>query len=203
MHKGAANENVLGFPLEERKRMQEEAIAADNEIFTQENAINGENILTNPDNYGIMNIETGSENNMNENMFGGISGALNKDSPEAAKHADLYYEEIRKRKSDVTTIAQNTAFTENQVKSIKEHLFLNEITFANGTIKRFDPDFEQAQAWQRLISGNFYDTDILFLNHELEELEYMRNNNVVYEIAHEHANKKYNWEYSIRGKGGE
>jgi len=33
------------------------AIAADNEKFTQENAINSENILTNPDKYDIINIE--------------------------------------------------------------------------------------------------------------------------------------------------
>jgi len=48
-HRGAVNENVLGLPLEERQRIQEEAINADNKKFTQENEINSENILTNSD----------------------------------------------------------------------------------------------------------------------------------------------------------
>ena len=140
---------------------------------------------------------------MVENISGGISGALNKDSPEAIKHADLYYDEIRKRKGDISVIAKNTGFSENQIMSIKEHLFINNIRFSDGTVRRFDSDYEQAQAWQRLINGKFLKQDIIFLNHELEELEYMKNNNVVYEIAHEYANKKYNWETLIKKKGGE
>ena len=140
---------------------------------------------------------------VDENISGGISGALNPNSAEAQKHADLYYNEIRNRRSDVATIAKNTGFSVESIQEVKDHLFFNYICFADGTIKRFDSDYEQAQAWQRLISGKFLDNDIIFLNHELEELRYMRDNNAVYEIAHKKANEKYNWGNLISEKGAD
>ena len=54
IHRGIVNENILGLPLDERKRMQEEAVAADNVEFQRET---NEKILTNPAGNGIINID--------------------------------------------------------------------------------------------------------------------------------------------------
>jgi hypothetical protein len=127
----------------------------------------------------------------------GASGALNPYSEAANKHAELYYEEIRKRKSDVEAIAKNTKFSAEDIDKIKKHLFMDEIRFEDGRLERFSPDFMQSQAWQRLIDGNYTDNDMLLLNHELEEINYMHENNAAYETAHKYANQKYNWERVI------
>ena len=47
----------------------------------------------------------------------------------------------------------------------------------------------------------FTNIDILLLNHELAELTYMKNKKYnIYELAHEMANKKYNWEEAVRNE---
>ena len=196
MHRGAVNENVFGLPLEERKRMQEEAIAADNEKFTQENVTNGENTLTNPDNNGIIEVETGSENNMNENMSGGISGALDPESKEAEIHAEQYYESVRNMKNDYINIAKNTGFSENDIKEIKNYLFVDKHELTDG-YKRFRPYFEIAQSWQRLESGiNIREQDIILLNHELTELRLVKSG-ISQDDAHIEASKIFNYRKAI------
>ena len=75
-------------------------------------------------------------------------------------------------------------------------MFLNEHVFEEGRRERFSPDYEQAQAWQRLEARKQTSNDIVFLQHELAELKLMRSG-IVYEIAHEQANAEYNWEKLI------
>ena len=44
-------------------------------------------------------------------------------------------------------------------------------------------------------SNEHTNQDITLLNHELLELTYMKNKKYnIYEVVHEMANKKYNWE---------
>ena len=126
-------------------------------------------------------------------MNSGASGALDPNSQQAHNHADIYYEEIRKRKGDIARIAKNTGFSENDISVIKNHIFIEKHDFIDGRHERFAPDFDQAQAWQRLEAGIFSDDDITFLNHELTELNHMLSGDV-YEIAHEKANVEYNWQ---------
>lgn len=123
---------------------------------------------------------------------GAVSGARKFDGWQD-KHANLMYEEIRKRKTDCSKIAQNTIFTEKAIVEIKEHMFYKKHLFADGTEKMFDSDFEQAQAWDRLTKGSFTDTDVILLKHEYVELTEMRLHNLVYEDAHAIANSKHNW----------
>ena len=126
-------------------------------------------------------------------MNTGASGALDPNSQQAHNHAELYYEGIRRRKGDVARIANNTGFSEDDVRAVKNHVFIENHDFIDGRNERFAPDFDQSQAWQRLEAGTFTDDDITFLNHELVELNYMLSGDV-YEIAHEKANAKYNWQ---------
>lgn len=64
----------------------------------------------------------------------------------------------------------------------------------------FDPNYWQAEAWDRLIKGTATDTDMILLNHELFESNHMRVHNCAYEVAHEEANKLYNWSKAVFGE---
>ena len=72
-------------------------------------------------------------------------------------------------------------------------MFFNEHKFADGTVKRFDSDFDQAQAWDRLSKGIGTKTDLIMLKHEYVELTQMRLHGYDYETAHALADKKHNW----------
>lgn len=112
------------------------------------------------------------------------------------KHANLYYEEIRNRKpySDAKKIASHISeFNEEQVEEIRQHMFIKEQP-RMGTMKRFDPDYDQAQVWQRLVEGNnIKKSDITMLKHEYMELTIMKETGCTYEEAHNQANEVYNW----------
>lgn len=123
---------------------------------------------------------------------GAFSGAK-KTAGWRERHADVMYDEIRKRTTDVKHISENTPFTEKAVSEIKEHLFFEEHKFVDGSVHRFESDFEQAQAWDRLSQGKGDETDILLLKHEYVELTQMRLHGYVYEEAHAVANKHHDW----------
>lgn len=112
------------------------------------------------------------------------------------RHADLYYEEVRNRKpySDAKKIASHISeFDEDQVEEIRQHMFIKEQP-RMGTLKRFDPDYDQSQAWQRLVEGkNIKESDITMLRHEYMELTIMKETGCTYEEAHNQANEVYNW----------
>ena len=109
------------------------------------------------------------------------------------RHGELMYEEIRHRTTDVKKISEFTPFTESAVEEIKQHMFFAEHKFADGSVKRFDSDFDQAQAWDRLSQGKGTDADIMLLKHEYVELTQMRLHGYDYETAHEIANRYHNW----------
>lgn len=116
-------------------------------------------------------------------------------------HAKQMYEQIRHRTTDVRKISEYTPFTEKAVYEIKQHMFFREHKFADGSVRRFDYDFEQAQAWDRLSQGKGSETDIVLLKHEFVELTQMRLYDYVYEDAHEIANNKHNWARLIIEEG--
>ena len=109
------------------------------------------------------------------------------------RHGERMYEEIRHRSTDVKKIAEYTPFKENAVMEIKQHMFFKEHRFSDGSIRRFDSDFDQAQAWDRLTKGKGTTTDIEMLKHEYVELTQMRIHGYDYETAHAIANSKHNW----------
>ncbi|MCL2086222.1 MAG: hypothetical protein FWH05_01340 [Oscillospiraceae bacterium] len=56
----------------------------------------------------------------------GASGAIPRDDIKRMDaHAERYYEEIRKRKSDVAAIAENAGFSTEDVEKIKLHIFID------------------------------------------------------------------------------
>lgn len=123
---------------------------------------------------------------------GGLSGAI-KDPVRQGKHAVSYYEAIRKRSDDINKVAQTTGWSKESIKAIKDHVFLKE-HLLSGKMQRFDPDFQQALAWQRLCDGKkVLDTDLVLLKHEYLELTLMGKKGYTYDKAHGIANEYHNW----------
>lgn len=120
------------------------------------------------------------------------------------RHAERYYEEVRNRApySDARSIARNAPeFSAEQIEQIRLHVFVKEQP-RDGGKKRFDPDYDQAQAWQRLVEGkNIKPSDLVFLRHELYELTLMAENGYTYEEAHSIAEKRYNWWKAAQEEG--
>lgn len=116
-------------------------------------------------------------------------------APEFEEQAKKFYNAmISSGDGDVKAISENTGFSYEDVAAIKNHVMIEEHLFSDGTVKKFDPDIDQALAWQRMINGKTRDTDILLLNHELRELNYIKKTNCDYETAHAFSTKKYDWQ---------
>jgi len=132
---------------------------------------------------------------LDENTTGASGAIPRSDFKRMDKHAEKYYEEIRKRKSDVAAIAKNTGFCVEDIEKIKKHIFINEYALDGKGISRFDPSYDMAVSWQRLIDGkNIQDMDIVLLCHELLEHKIMAEQNEPYHIAHKQANQQYNYQ---------
>lgn len=146
----------------------------------------------------INNKETDEGDTFNVGAISGsLSGALDPDSPEASQHAERYYEAVRRMNMDIDRIAKNTNFSVEEIKRIKEHVFLKEHDFGDGTKQRFDTSYDMAQSWQRLIDGKQIEAhDIVLLKHELAEIEEM-NNGCSQQKAHELVNERFNYKESL------
>ena len=129
---------------------------------------------------------------------GAIHGAWNdKNDPYQEKrdeHARKFYDAVRKRdvNIEVHTISKNTNFSEQDVRKIYNHIFINEHILENG-LRRFDPSYDMAESWRRLREGkNILKHDIVMLHHELTELTLMEQG-LSYREAHNQTDKIYNY----------
>lgn len=140
---------------------------------------------------------TNNANNGRIKISGAISGALNSDSERADKHAEQYYESVRKMKNDVKRIAENTGYSEEFIQTIKDFIF-NEKHDLGDRVDYFEPDYKMAQTWQRLIDGtNILPHDITLIKHEEMERELMRQG-LSQSEAHEITSRKYNYDKEAR-----
>ncbi len=122
-----------------------------------------------------------------------ISGALNPISDEAEKHAKTYYQAIRKMTPYCKRIAENTGYTEEQIKEIKDFIFMCKHDLGQGKLEYFVPNYEMAQSWQRLIEGkNIQPHDLTLLRHEIMEKELMLKG-MTQDEAHIATSKVYNY----------
>lgn len=120
-----------------------------------------------------------------------ISGALNPLSPKADEHATRYYESVRHMKTDTEKISKSTGISKDKLDKIKNHVFIAEHNLIDG-VRRFDPDYEMAQSWQRLIDGNIKEQDMILLKHEYAELRYMEKG-LTQNEAHIKASHRYDF----------
>ena len=127
-----------------------------------------------------------------------VSGALNPDSKKANKHAERYYESVRKMKTDYINIAQNTGFDVNEVKRIKKYLFIDEHDLLTGK-KRFDPDYMIAESWRRMIEGkHIQQHDLTMIKHEILEHQLVLSG-LSQDEAHVEASKIHNYDKEAKG----
>lgn len=132
---------------------------------------------------------------------GGVHGALNDiNDPDQSRrdaHAERYYNEIRNRDRnyEIAAVARNSGFSEEDIDVVFAHVFENDHLFEDGSIHRFDPDYNMAESWRRLREGkNIQDHDMILLYHEREEAVIMNSNpNITYENAHNIVVSIYNY----------
>lgn len=125
-----------------------------------------------------------------------ITGALDSFSPRAEKHALQYYESVRHMTKDTERIAVNVGWKKEAIDAIKRHVFLEEHDLMDGH-RRFDPSYDIAQSWQRLIDGkNIRRADIILLKHEYLELSLMKRG-YSQDEAHIIASGRYNYADAI------
>ncbi|MGI5829791.1 MAG: minor capsid protein [Bradymonadia bacterium] len=116
------------------------------------------------------------------------------DRKRAEEHAKTYYGLVRKMKTDVVRIANNTGYSYKDILRIKEHLFLKEHDLEEYGVRCFFPDFSIAQSWQRLIDGrDIKQHDLTLLKHELKERELMMQGMSQAE-AHIEASKQFDYQ---------
>jgi len=127
------------------------------------------------------------------------SGAISRhDVARMNKHANQYYEQIRKRKSDVSAIAKHTGFPVQDIQAVKNHIFVNYHDLGRNKSVRFAPDYDMAVSWQRLIDGRrIQKMDIILLKHELHELKLM-SNGMSYDDAHIQADRLFSFTAFVR-----
>jgi hypothetical protein len=154
---------------------------------------NSEKPLTDSDSSGIISVGGGKMN------FTGASGAIPRnDTTRMDSHAERYYEEIRNRTTDVATIAANTGFSVEDIKTIKHHIFTDYHDLGEDSLERFDPDYDMAVSWQRLIDGkNIQEMDLVLLRHELHESKLMKQG-TDYRTAHDTAELLHDYSKFIR-----
>lgn len=128
------------------------------------------------------------------------SGARNISPEEFFKEeaiAEEMYDKFRDLGTkDVEEIAKNTGFPLSRVQRIKDHVFNNTHIKDHG-IGKFDPDYELAQAWERLMNGKYVDSDIQLLHHEIFESKFEGIFKTNYRTAHDKAiesGRTWDWE---------
>lgn len=154
--------------------------------------------------YGVQGeIEAAKEilfNIQNKRHGGSHGGILDKTSEEQEKYAKQAYEEIRNKNelSDIEKVSISSGLKKEDIKKVRDHIFIKK-HLLDGKLKRFDESPEIALAWEALEQNRAKDIDILLLRHELEELTIMENYGYNYDVAHLLADKKYPWEYKLKG----
>ena len=129
-------------------------------------------------------------------VSGAISGALDSNSDRALEHAERYYEEVRHFTTDIKRIAKNTGFREQDIERIKKYVFTEEHDLATGR-HRFDPSYDMAVSWQRLMQGkDIRPYDITLLNHEMYELILVESG-MTQDQAHREASMLYNYSREV------
>ncbi|MBF6300260.1 hypothetical protein IU459_22325 [Nocardia amamiensis] len=131
--------------------------------------------------------------------------------------AEDAYDHFRRDDRDIDHIARTleehpradgSHFTRDDVEQIKNHLFREEqpiIDYDGNLIhRRFDADPDIAEAWIRLRAGHPLRADIVLLEHELAESDYLRAHpESTYQDAHAHANLDHHWSKDTPPRTGE
>lgn len=101
-------------------------------------------------------------------------------------------------KTDVTRIAKNTGFSENDISQIKDFIFMQKHDLGGSEPEYFYPSYEMGQSWQRLIDGkNIQKHDITLLQHEIMKRNLMKQG---YSQSEAHRITEQTYNYSKESK---
>ena len=78
---------------------------------------------------------------------------------------------------------------EYKIAKIKHHVFVDDSHILDLRVGRVDPEIPIAEAWNRLINGNFIPSDIKLLKHEIFESKYEKLFKQTYNTSHKNAEK--------------
>ena len=115
--------------------------------------------------------------------FTGARHVLDPASVAGWDKAEIVYNGIRADTNDVASIARNTGWREGDIARIKDHVFIKEHRLDSG-VRRFDADPDIVNAWDRLKRGDFVQSDVDLLKHELFESRFEVMFNTDYRTAH-------------------
>ncbi len=187
------DEDILGLSLEERQRLQQEAIDEMDDEWEKE--LDAEN-----------KAKAGIDEENKKHPSGGKFDVGTYEWEMARNsQAEKYYEKIRET-DDIKAVSESSGMSENDIQQIKNHVFHNKHKLYDGTVDKFDPDYDMAVAWKRLTEGIPEDRDILLLKHELLESQMEKEYNLTAAEAHKKATETYDWAGKIDeilGQGGE
>ena len=123
-----------------------------------------------------------------------ISGAREmsvKEYMKREKWALEEYDKIRRSTTDTSDIAKNLKIEEFRVKNVKDHLFVREHKMRDGNIRRFDPDPDIAETWNRLRSNQYTEKDLQLFKHEAFESRFESIHKTDYGTAHDKTQMRY------------
>nr|WP_223697763.1 hypothetical protein [Bacillus wiedmannii] len=145
---------------------------------------------------GSAGVSKGTGNSIQYAETGGRNISPEQFFKEEAITEEMYEKFRNLGTEDVNAIAKNTGFSVARIQRIKDHVFNNSHIKDHG-VGRFDPDYELAQAWQRLIDGKQVDSDMQLLHHEIFESKFEGIFQTNYRTAHDktiESGRPWNWE---------
>ena len=129
------------------------------------------------------------------------SGALNSindpDGIKRRKHAEVYYNSVKARNKDIVIqkIADSTGEDKEMAERVYNHVFVDKHNLAKG-YGNFDPDYNMAQSFQRILAGEALEHDKILIKHENLEAMYMKQG-MDYDSAHKKADLRYNYQKAL------
>lgn len=130
--------------------------------------------------------------------YGALNPEKEEDFKRAKEHAFRFYDEVRQRKNDIESIANNTGWKSEAIQKVKDHIFINKHDLGGDEPERFYPSYDIAISWQNLTDGkNISEKDIILLKHEYLELTMMAAHGLKYKDAHRIAEKKHNYKKAV------
>ena len=139
-----------------------------------------------------------------EGSISGALGALNDaNDPNESKrnsHAKRYYEELRRSKSEyiVKRLSEHSGVSLKSARKVYEHVFVNEYELDDGERKRFDPSYDMAESFRRLLLGeDIQEHDVILVHHERLEYELMNRYGKDSRTAHRLTCRKYDYQSAL------
>lgn len=142
-----------------------------------------------------------SENMKNLKDSGAISSRRGDIKKQQDNFAERYYTQLKNsnREDVISKMVISSSLPRETIATALKHVLDNQYLLWDSEeyeyrVRNFYPHYDMAQSFQRLYLGNPKKSDIIMLQHESLESEYMGKYKLPYDEAHKLANQKYNYE---------